>query len=101
MKIPTIKLKKFFSPLAAGRESAKLLTQELIKELSVSESEEAILDFEDIVFISRSFADEILDSIEMLSKKKIKVRIKNAHIPVRKMLVLVRSQRRKILKNSL
>jgi len=99
MEVPRIKLKKFFFPLVAGRESAKLITQELIKKLSVSESKEAVLDFEDIVFVSRSFADEILDSIEMLRKKRIKVEIRNADFSVRKMLDLVKSQRRKILKN--
>lgn len=73
-KIPIIKLKKFFPSFVASREAAKFITQRLMKQLSKTGAKEASLDFQDVIFISRSFADEILDSIEKLHQRKIRIK---------------------------
>ena len=96
----TIELKNFSPSFIASREAARIVTQKLIEQLSHSNAKEVFLDFKNIIFVSRSFADEILDSIEMLSEKRIRVKIKNANLSIDKMLNLVKAKRKKILKTN-
>lgn len=96
----TIELKNFSPSFIASREVARIVTQKLIEQLSHSNDREVFLDFKNIIFVSRSFADEIIDSIEMLSEKRIRVKIKNANLSIDKMLRLVKAKRKKILKTN-
>jgi len=93
-----IAIKDFSPPFIASREAARIITQELIKQLSASEDREAFLDFRSIVFVSRSFADEMLDSIEALRERSVRIKVKNANLSICKMLDLVKNKRQKILR---
>lgn len=97
-EIVTIKLKNSFPSYIASREAAKFITQKCIENLSRGKAKEAVLDFRGIVFVSRSFADEILDSIEKLHQRGIKVEVKNINSAVSEMLKLVKSHQGKILR---
>lgn len=97
-KNSTIKLKKYFPAFIASRQAAELITQKCLERLSKEEKERVILDFHKIVLVSRSFADEILDSIEKLNRRGIEMKVKNANPSVSRMLKLVKKHRGKINK---
>ena len=66
----------------------------LIKETEKNENDKIILDFENITFISRAAADQLLKEKEKLSKKNIEVSFLNLNNNTSEMLAMV-SQRAK------
>lgn len=82
----TINLAKLISTDIRSRANADLIRREMEK----SNGQSMIIDMESVVFISRSFADELL---EIQDTKRI--RIINAHDSVKTMLDIVSKSRQK------
>jgi anti-anti-sigma regulatory factor len=95
MKTPTIHL---FKQAIAFRDDAEEIEKQAKK--SAKKSPVVYLDFKEVKFISRSFADELINSMERLKKSDISLKIRNAAPNVKKMLSLVRQTRRSILKKA-
>ena len=81
------------------RDHARVLKEVILKELKERNTSEVCLDFSQVHFISRSFADEFLEIINCFKKeksKKIKVINKNPFIG--QLLDIVENQKEKIKK---
>jgi len=57
-----------------------------------------VLDFSGVRFVSRSFADELLNGIDELQSSAIKVTIRNPYPSVKQMLAHVRKTKKEIKK---
>ncbi|GEM_PF-1825590 len=58
------------------------------------------IDFKAVKFISRSFADEFINSKERLKNSGVSLKTKNTAPNVKKMIALVRHTRKNILQNA-
>ena len=56
------------------------------------------IDFNAVKFISRSFADELINSIERLKKSGISLKVKNTSPGIKRMLDIVKFTRKNILR---
>ncbi len=84
-----IKIAELLSTQVRSRSNADILREELNSLIS----DNPVLDFSDVTFISRSFADELLRIMEELHDKNIT--LENQTIPVKTMLEIVRANRQK------
>lgn len=75
------------------REEAKKILKSLAKK---SKPGPIYLDFSEIKFISRSFADELLNFLDRLGARKIRVKILNLKPNLKKMIELVKKSKEKI-----
>ncbi len=57
-----------------------------------------ILDFSEVIFFSRSFADELINLIEELKKKKVLIKLCGANDSLKKLFKIVSRQRQAIQK---
>lgn len=95
MKAETIHIDK---PAIAFRDDAEAIEKQAKKR--AKKSSVVNLDFKEVKFISRSFADELINATERLSKSGITLKIRNALPNVKKMLALVRATRKDILRKA-
>jgi len=80
------------------RTQAKSLANLILKKLTCSKDVKIAFDFQNVKFISRSFADEFLNILSRLSIKKKQFSFLNLNPAVLKMINLVKKQRQKIKK---
>ena len=80
------------------RTQAKSLANLILKKLTYSKDVKIAFDFQNVKFISRSFADEFLNILSRLSIKKKQFSFLNLNPAVLKMINLVKKQRQKIKK---
>ena len=92
MKTETIYLSK---QAIAFRDDAKAIEKQVKK--FTEKTSLVNLDFKEVKFISRSFADELISSAERLSKSGISLKFTNIPPNVKKMLTLVQATRNNIL----
>jgi len=92
----TIKLKDHLPAFISSRQAAKMITQKCFRKISEQDKRKLVLDFKGIYFVSRSFADEIMDSVEKLENRDIEVRIKNDNPSISQMLEVVRRSRARV-----
>lgn len=71
-----------------------------IKNESDKISSDVSVDFSEVYFFSRAFADELLNVLEKIKEEGKKIHLKNMNPNVKKMLQLVK-RRRKIIKKEL
>ena len=76
------------------REEARVIFREVLAKKKIPKS--IYLDFSGVSFFSRSFVDELLNIINDLSNKKIKIVIQNLKPQLRQMLNSVRRTKIKI-----
>lgn len=92
----TIKIRDYLPALISSRQAAKLLTKESLERLSEQDKKKVALNFEEVEFVSRSFVDELLDSIEKFKNRGLEVEVDNANSPISQMLELVRNSRAQV-----
>lgn len=95
--ILTIEIKKEF---ISFRDEARSIQSGIEKKMKEKSSEEIVLDFSRVMFISRSFADELLNVVEKFSKEKKKVSFVNIKPEVKKLLLIVKRTKEKIRSES-
>lgn len=95
MKSETIYLEKQAIAFRDDAKEIEKLTKKVAKKYSI-----VYLDFSEVKFISRSFADELINVQEKLKEKGVSLRMKNTASNVRQMITLVRMTRRKILRQT-
>lgn len=95
-KFVTIKIKEHLSSFISSRQAAELITEKSLKQLSDQNKEKVVLNFEEVEFTSRSFMDELLDSIEKFENRGIKVEINKANPSVSQMLEVVKNSRAQV-----
>ena len=78
------------------REEARVIFREVLVKKKIPKS--IYLDFSGVSFFSRSFVDELLNIINDLSNKKVKIVIQNLNPQLKKMLNSVQRTKIKIQK---
>ena len=66
---------------------------EIQNEIEKTVSKEAAIDFSQVVFVSGSFADELLNMINIFSKKGIRVKLIHLKGDVRKMISVIKKRK--------
>lgn len=85
-----IKIKKRY---LIFRDEVKKIFQPLTKEIKLAPT--ICLDFSEVKFISRSFADELLNFLSNFKRRKIRIKILNLKPNLKKMLELVEKSKEK------
>jgi len=67
----------------------------ILQELADSKNFRITLNFSNVNFISRSFADELLNFLSDFQKQKIAVKLKSLNLAVSNMLNIVKNQKAK------
>ncbi|MFH1462353.1 MAG: hypothetical protein ABIG08_01465 [bacterium] len=78
------------------REDAKNLTQIIQKKVKDNNLKNIVIDFSRVVFMSRSFIDEFLNSRDELSKKSIKIQPVNLKADLQKFISRVKETKNRI-----
>ncbi len=80
------------------REQAISLRKSIFKKIKMSENNEIFLDLSKVVFMSRSFADELINLIENFKLENKKIKLINQSPVIEKLLNAVKNTRKKIKK---
>ena len=80
------------------REEAKKLKKILNQELKKSGSKSIFLDFDNVNFISRSFADQFLELLISYKAEHINIKLINLKPSIEKIIKLVKKRKEKIKK---
>jgi len=89
-KVIKIDLASLIAKNIATRQSAELIRSEIFRIAPLKENIE--IDFSNVDFISRSFADEILHLKDEVKKRDIAIQFSNTNNEVENMLKIVTSQ---------
>lgn len=80
------------------RDQAKYLKNSLFKKMKESRNKKIFLDFSRVIFMSRSFADELLNLVENFALENKKIKLINLPLAVEKLLNVVKKTKKRIEK---
>lgn len=83
------------------RSEARNIQLRVKKELKKNRSSAAVLDFSEVLFISRSFADELLNVIEEFEDNGKKIYLLNIKPEIKKLISIVKRSKGKIRNETL
>ncbi len=92
---------KIHKEFISFRNEARNIQAEIKKELKKNSSPEIALDFSEVIFASRSFADELLNVIEEFSREGKKIYFINIKTDVKKLIFIVKRTKEKIRQETL
>ncbi len=78
------------------RSEARNIQSRIKKELKKNHSSDISLDFSQVIFVSRSFADELLNVIEEFGEKGKKISFLNLKPEIKKLISIVKRSKEKI-----
>jgi len=96
-RIKKIKLSVLIAKAIFSRQAIRLIKDEIFT-FSIHENADIILDFDKVDFISRSFADEILELQEQMRDKKVNLRLVNKSNEIENMLEITSFQKKNKMK---
>ena len=80
------------------REQAISLRNLVLKTMKIDRNDELFLDLSGVIFMSRSFADELIDVIENFDLENKKIKLINQPLAVNNLLNAVQNTKKKIKK---
>ena len=80
------------------REQAISLRNLVLKTMKIDKNDELFLDLSRVIFMSRSFADELVDIIENFNLENKKIKLINQSLVVNNLLNAVQNTKKKIKK---